>query len=236
MLTSRRRPAVSRSAPTVALAALAAPVLLLSACSPNEPEAPGPGPAPSVWTGSPATAPESHDGTDSDTLRAQLSDVDGTPVATAEFDFTEGYVTVTIQTVEGSVLTPGFHGTHLHEVGKCEADSTAPTGGEPGAFLSAGGHFQAPGHHGHPQSGDLTALQVRSDGTGYLVTTTDAFNRDELLAGEGTAIIIHADDDNFAHIPSERYVQLDGTPGPDQTTLKTGDAGQRVACGVINAG
>lgn len=225
----------------MAVAALAAPALLLSACTPNEPAAPGPGPAPSVWTGSPGSAPQSDD-TDTDgdaagdTLRAELYDVDGTPVASARFDFSEGYATVTIQTVEGSGLTPGFHGTHLHEVGKCEADSTAPGGGEPGAFLSAGGHFQAPGHDGHPQSGDLTALQVRSDGTGYLVTTTDAFSRDELLAGKGTAIIIHADDDNFAHIPADRYVQTDGTPGPDETTRKTGDAGARVACGVINAG
>ena len=53
-------------------------------------------------------------------------------------------------------LTPGFHGLHIHSVGKCEANSVAPTGGAPGDFNSAGGHFQVPGHSGHPASGDLT--------------------------------------------------------------------------------
>ena len=54
---------------------------------------------------------------------------------------------------------------HIHSVGKCEANSVAPTGGAPGDFISAGGHFQAPGHSGHPASGDLTSLQVREDGS-----------------------------------------------------------------------
>ena len=63
-----------------------------------------------------------------------------------------------------------------------------------------------------------------------LVTTTSAFSKDDLLAGQGTAIMIHEDPDNFANIP-ERYA-----PAPDATTLATGDAGKRVACGVITAG
>jgi Cu-Zn family superoxide dismutase len=69
-----------------------------------------------------------------------------------------------------------------------------------------------------------------------LMTTTDAFTMDDLLTGQKTAIIIHADADNFANIPPERYTQTNGTPGPDQTTMSTGDAGKRVACGVIGAG
>ncbi len=60
--------------------------------------------------------------------------------------------------------------------------------GQPGDFLSAGMHFQAPGHTGEPMSGDLTSLEVRQDGAAYLVTTTDAFTRDDLLAGSKTAI------------------------------------------------
>lgn len=68
------------------------------------------------------------------------------------------------------------------------------------------------------------------------MTTTDAFTLDDLLTGEKTAIIIHAGADNFANIPSDRYTQANGTPGPDQTTMTTGDAGKRVACGVIGAG
>src|ERR1700741_3698192 len=108
----------------------------------------------------------------------------------ATFEFTGGYVTVTVKTVATRILAPGFHGLHVHEIGKCEAHSLAPTGGLPGDFLSAGGHYQAPGHSGKPESGDLTSLEVRSDGSAYLVTTTDAFTRDQLLAGNKTALML----------------------------------------------
>ena len=45
-----------------------------------------------------------------------------------------------------------------------------------------------------------------------LVTTTDAFTAEDLLAGSKTAIIIHEKADNFANIPPERYQQINGTP------------------------
>ena len=90
-----------------------------------------------------------------------MNDPSGTKVATAKFDFNQGYVTITIETTGTGQLSPGFHGVHIHSVGKCEAHSVAPTGGEPGDFLSAGGHFMPSGEHG---SGDLTSLQVRKDG------------------------------------------------------------------------
>ena len=88
-------------------------------------------------------------------------------------------------------------------------------GGPPGDFLSAGGHYQAPGHTGEPASGDLTSLQVRQDGAALLVTTTDAFTRDDLLAGNKTAIMLHdAEDTMDMNINMEK----------------------RVACGVIGTG
>jgi len=170
-----------------------------------------------------------------ESLTTHLKAPDGTQVATAKFEFDNDYVTVTVQTTGLGQLSPGFHGLHIHKVGKCEPNSVAPTGGPPGNFLSAGGHYQAPGHTGVPESGDLTSLQVRKDGAALLVTTTDAFTKDDLLAGDKTAIVIHAGADNFANIPPERYTQLNGTAGPDETTMSTGDAGKRVACGVIGA-
>ena len=171
-----------------------------------------------------------------DKLTAQLKNASGATVATADFAFSSGYVTVTVKTTGPGQLAPGFHGLHIHSVGKCEASSVAPTGGEPGDFNSAGAHFQVPGHSGHPASGDLSSLQVREDGTAELVTTTDAFTAEDLQAGAKTSIIIHEKADNFANIPPERYQQINGTPPPDQTTLATGDAGKRVACGVIGTG
>lgn len=236
-------------AKSAAVVLFAAPVALLSACSPpGQVPASSPGTTPSIWTGSPAPSAdqgahgtEGHGGDSEEhgsgsSLKVPMKAADGTEVATATFDFSPGFVTVTVETTTPGKLTPGFHGVHIHSVGKCEANSVAPAGGAPGDFLSAGGHFQAPGHSGHPASGDLSSLQVRADGTAKMVTTTDAFTEDDLLAGQKTAIMIHADADNFANIPPERYNQVNGTPGPDETTLMTGDAGKRVACGVISAG
>jgi superoxide dismutase, Cu-Zn family len=222
---------------TAVAAMFAFPALAVSACSPNEPVASEQGTTPSVWTGSPSPAApaEGHGEEASEKLTAQLKLADGTTVATADFDFTGGYATVTVKTTTAGKLTPGFHGLHVHSAGKCEAASVAPTGGAPGDFNSAGGHFQVPGHSGHPASGDLTSLQVREDGSAMLVTTTDAFTAEDLQAGAKTAIIIHAKSDNFANIPPERYQQINGTPPPDESTLATGDAGERVACGVIGA-
>jgi len=231
---------------TVAAAAFfAVPVVALSACSAPEQPATTPGTTPSVWTGSPAPSAspaEGHGQTgespapSGEKLTAQLKSADGTTVATADIEFADGFATVTVETTTPGKLTPGFHGLHIHAVGKCEANSVAPTGGAPGDFNSAGAHFQKTGHTGHPASGDLASLQVRQDGTAKLVTTTDAFTAEDLLGGAKTAIIIHEKADNFANIPPERYQQVNGAPPPDETTMATGDAGKRVACGVIGTG
>ncbi len=219
----------------------AAPVALLAACSPpGENPSDAPGTTPSIWTGSPAPSGvdeghgEDHGSGSADTLTVPINDPSGAQVATATFEFSSGYATITVETTGTGKLTPGFHGLHLHSVGKCEPNSVAPDGGAPGDFLSAGGHFQVPGNSGHPASGDLTSLQVRQDGSALLVTTTDAFTQDDLLDGDQTSIMIHENADNFANIPPERYNQVNGTPGPDETTMATGDAGKRVACGVIS--
>jgi len=233
------KPATRRKvAAATVLVPLAASVALLSACKPNQPPATTPGTMPSIWTGSPSPSETQQKGgpTAPESLTAHLIAPDGAKVATAKFEFADGYVTITVETTGQGALAPGFHGVHIHSVGKCQANSVPPTGGAPGDFLSAGGHYQAPGHTGDPESGDLTSLQVRKDGAALLVTTTDAFTKDDLLAGQGTSIVIHAGADNFGNIPADRYTQANGAPGPDQTTMSTGDAGKRVACGVIGAG
>jgi Cu-Zn family superoxide dismutase len=46
-------------------------------------------------------------------LAAQLKAPDGRQVATATFDFSNGYVTVTVKTVAAGILAPGFHGLHV---------------------------------------------------------------------------------------------------------------------------
>ncbi|BBZ35500.1 superoxide dismutase[Cu-Zn] [Mycolicibacterium confluentis] len=231
---------VKTAVKSASVAVLAAPVALLAACSPpGQVPSDAPATTPSIWTGSPApSTPGGHGsegghGAAAGSLLVPINDASGAEVATATFEFSSGYATVTVETTGTGKLAPGFHGLHIHSVGKCEPNSVAPNGGAPGDFNSAGGHFQVPGHSGHPASGDLSSLQVREDGSAKLVTTTDAFTEEDLLAGGKTAIIIHEKADNFANIPPERYNQVNGTPGPDETTMATGDAGKRVACGVI---
>jgi Cu-Zn family superoxide dismutase len=243
---------VKSSGPLFFAALLVAPVAVLSACSPNEPIATQPGTTPAIWTGSPAPASaggEHHGGpghlgpgpgappaSPADTLTAVINGPDGTQVAAATIEFkdNDAFATITLQTTAPGKLTPGAHGLHIHDVGKCEVNSVAPNGGAPGDFLSAGGHYGEGAHPNH--AGDLSSLQVRGDGTALLVTTTNAFDKSDLLDGDGTAFIIHAGADNFANIPGDRYRQADGSPAPDDTTLANGDSGKRVACGVIGAG
>lgn len=195
---------------TAATALLTAPIFVLAACNTNQNGSkPSTSAPPTTWTQANPSA-----------LNVVLKTSDGRPVANASIDFTDGYATVTVETTGGGILAPGSHGMHIHSVGKCDGD-----------FTSAGGHLQVAGHTGHPASGDLTPLNIRGDGTGKVVATTDAFTEAGLKGPEGSALIIHQGPDNFANIPP-RYTH-NGTPGPDAETLATGDAGGRVACAVL---
>jgi Cu-Zn family superoxide dismutase len=80
-------------------------------------------------------------------------------------------------------------------------------------------------------AGDLPPLLVTADGRAYASFATDRFSLDSLRDVDGSAVMVHADRDNLAHIPT-RYT-VGGVAGPDLTTRNTGDAGARVACGVI---
>lgn len=115
-------------------------------------------------------------------------------------------------------LPPGFHGFHVHAVGRCEPETN---------FASAGPHLNPGGHTHAEHGGDQPNLYVTADGTGMLAFMTDRYTVADLLGPEGTALIVHALPDNFANIPA-RYA-----PAPDEMTLATGDSGPRIACGVI---
>jgi Cu-Zn family superoxide dismutase len=71
-------------------------------------------------------------------------------------------------------------------------------------------------------------LLVNADGTGTATFVTDRYAIVDLFDADGSAFIVHALADNYANIPT-RYAPS----GPDATTLGTGDAGGRLACGVI---
>lgn len=138
----------------------------------------------------------------------------------------------TVVDVTAQGLSPGPHGFHVHKSGTCEAASPDPTDPtKTGDFLSAGGHLAADGQEHGDHDGDLPSLIVAQDGTASLTTPTDRLGMDDVLDDDGSAVMIHAKPDNFGNIP-ERYAP----GGPDETTTKTGDSGDRVACGVLRTG
>lgn len=128
----------------------------------------------------------------------------------------EGTVTFTKNADEMKVvadvtgLTPGKHGFHIHEFGDC----SSPDG------MAAGGHFnptKAP-HAGHDVTprhvGDLGNVEADSSGKAHLELTDKMMT----MSGEnsiiGRGLIVHEKVD-------------------DLKTQPTGNAGGRVACGVI---
>jgi len=124
---------------------------------------------------------------------------------------------------------PGFHGFHVHAVGIC--DPAAPAG----PFTSAGGHFSVVGQDHGAHTGDLPSLLVMEDNSARLEFVTDRFEVADLRDADGSAVMVHADRDNFANIPLRYVSTTSGQPGPDSDTLRTGDAGSRYACGEIEA-
>ena len=114
-------------------------------------------------------------------------------------------------------LTPGAHGVHLHEIGKCEAP-----------FTSAGGHFD-PGPNSntdpdanHPfHMGDLPNIVADASGRATFTAMTSRVTISSgplsVFDAEGTAIIIHGNPDQ-------------GTTGAPKSGVS---GGPRIACGVV---
>ncbi len=144
---------------------------------------------------------------------------DGSPAGRVTFTESGGRLTVEARLTN---LPPGFHGFHIHAMGKCERGTPA--------FTSAGGHMVV-GEQSHPtHAGDQPVVLVMADRSADIRFTTDRYKLSDLQTAEGRAVIVHALPDNYANVPA-RYVRQ-----PDATTLATGDAGDRIACGVVGGG
>jgi Cu-Zn family superoxide dismutase len=143
--------------------------------------------------------------------KANLLDAKGEPVGTATFSQRGQGVQLELK---ASNLPPGIHGFHIHSVGKCEAPD----------FKSAGPHFNPEGkQHGwdNPQGhhvGDLQNLKVGEDGKAnsrfLIMGATLGEGPKSLFHEGGTSLVIHEKPD-------------DGKTDP------AGNAGARIACGVI---
>lgn len=157
---------------------------------------------------------------------ATVSDGDDNDLGTVDIEETEGGLQIS---ADLSNLDPGYYGFHVHEIGECEPDSAAPDDpSDTGDFMSAGAHIGADDSKHPEHAGDLPPLLVTEDGTAQLEVTTDRLSEEDLTDEDGSAMMIHSDPDNFANIP-ERY----SSQGPDSDTTGTGDAGDRLGCGVL---
>ena len=106
------------------------------------------------------------------------------------------------------------HGFHIHEAGDCSS----------GDGMSTKGHFNPHAKpHGQPTSperhaGDLPALKAGKDGRAKIDATLDVLSIGQGPGNVvGRGLIIHADPDDYK-------------------TQPTGNAGARIACGVIKTG
>ena len=140
---------------------------------------------------------------------ATLHDASGAMLG--DVTLTENYAGIL---VAGSLvgLAPGTHAIHIHAVGKCEPP-----------FQTAGGHFNPGGKkHGFNSAegwhmGDLPNIEVPASGSAkfeLLLPGGRLSGPDGILDADGAAVVVHAARDDYATDPA-------------------GNAGARVACGVI---
>lgn len=152
---------------------------------------------------------------DVESVVATLKSTTGAEVGTVEFRKSPRSAVQVHVALRG--LPPGFHGFHVHTMGRCDAPD----------FKSAMGHLSNPGNVHGAHKGDLPSLLVKNDGTASLDFQTDKFNLDDLQDADGSAVMVHALPDNFGNIP-QRYAAT-----TDKETNDTGDAGARIACGTV---
>lgn len=141
--------------------------------------------------------------------RATVAKADGAAVGTAVASVADGGLTFTF---DARNMTAGTYAVHVHTTGKCEGPK----------FESAGGHWNPTAkQHGrdNPQGahyGDLPNLTVSQGGTGSVTFTVAGADMAGLLDADGAAFMVHAKPDDYKTDP-------------------TGNAGDRIACGVFAA-
>lgn len=155
------------------------------------------------------------------TARARLIDTNGNTAGDVRLLVTGGKMRVTAR-IQLPGEFAGFHGFHIHTTGVCDRAAAN------GAFSTAGGHLAEAGTTHRNHWGDLPPLLVNRDGTASMIVRTDRVDLAKIFDADGAAVIVHVGPDNLANIPT-RYAPN----GPDTTTLNTGDAGGRLACGVL---
>jgi Cu-Zn family superoxide dismutase len=145
------------------------------------------------------------------TASANLVDTEGRTVGQARLQQGPHGVLVKLDLKN---ITPGIHGVHIHEVGRCDRPS----------FESAGDHFNPTNkQHGHlnprgTHAGDLTNIEVPATTElsveFFLADVTIDPGPRSLTDSNGSSIVIHTGKD-------------------DHTSDPGGESGDRLACGPI---
>ncbi len=146
-----------------------------------------------------------------ETAKSTLKDGTGKEIGQAALVQTPHGVLVKL-TLKGAV--PGEHAFHVHAVGKCEPP-----------FTSAGGHFNpATKKHGleaaeGSHAGDMPNLHIPASGELVVEIANPMISLakgqpNSVFDADGSALVIHAGADDYKSDP-------------------TGNAGDRIACGVI---
>ena len=129
----------------------------------------------------------------------------------------------------------GIHGLHVHANDNpangegCVADPAQPN---TTWFVSADGHYNPGGGIHGDHAGDMPALFFTGSGQAELTFITDHFTPGEVV---GRAVILHAGPDNYGNVPvgpdANQYTP--NSTAATTLTQNTGNAGARIACGVI---
>ena len=142
---------------------------------------------------------------------ATLQNAEGGQVGAVIITETESGVMHLIMDIGEGALPATQHAVHIHETGACEA----PT------FESAGGHLAGDKEHGlhsakgiHP--GDLPNITLYESGAVHVEYFLPGVLMDQIMDADGSAVVIHAGVDDYTSQPA-------------------GNAGDRIACGVLAA-